>query len=109
LSKEKTSLKHIDNPVLHCGIDSNLNYINKTKSSLENLNLIYKTHLIDSNLVTYLRIFTRLKRYKLNYLFAFTHEMLHPIFKQQLSSKNPSLIVFNFFRLSYFCYINLKK
>lgn len=109
LQKHNASLKHINNPVIHYGIDSNISFINKTKYSLENLNSIYKTHLIDSNFITFLRIFIKLKRFKLNYLLAFIHKIFYPFFKYNLISKNPSLLIFDLFRLSYFCHINLKK
>jgi len=109
LQKHNASLKHINNPVIHCGIDSNISFINKTKYSLENLNSIYKTHLIDSNFITILRIFIKLKRFKLNYLLAFIHKIFYPFLKYNLISKNPSLLIFDLFRLSYFCHINLKK
>lgn len=108
LQKQKVPVIHIDNPVVHCGIDSNIDFINKTERSLENLNLIYKSKLIDPTFVTFLNAFRKFQRFKLNYLFALIHKLCYSLFKRQLSSKNPSIIIFDFFRLSYFSYINLK-
>ncbi len=105
----KASVLHIDNPVIHGDVDFNEVFFYKMHKSLENLNSIYKTHLIDSNFITFLRIFSKLKRFKLNYLFALIHKIFYPFFKYNLISKIPSLVIFDLFRLSYFCNINLKK
>lgn len=109
LSKINATVSHIDNPVLHDDVDLNSVFFNKTHKSLENLNLIYKTNLIDSNFITFLKVFIKLKKVKLNYVFALVNKILYPFFKLNLTSKHPSLYVFELFRLSYFCHINLKK
>ncbi|MGZ0014899.1 glycosyltransferase family 2 protein [Yeosuana sp. AK3] len=109
LFKMKASITHIDNPVLHGDVDLNLVYFNKTINGLENLNFIYNTRLIDPDFITFLKIFNQLNTYKLNYLLALSHKLFFPLFKLNLTSKKPSLFLFDLFRLSYFCYINLKK
>ncbi|WNH07720.1 glycosyltransferase family 2 protein [Thalassobellus suaedae] len=109
LSKIKATIKHIDNPVLHGDVDLNMVFFNKTHKSIENLNLIYNKNLIDSDFVTFLKVFKKLKKARLNYLFGVVHKILYPIFKYNLTSKYPSLYIFELFRLSYFCNINLKK
>lgn len=109
LSKLKASIKHIDNPVLHGDVDLNKVFFNKTHKSLENLNLIYNTNLLEPKFVTFLKVFIILKKNKLNYLFAFIYKLLNRFFTYNLTSKHPSLYVFELFRLSYFCHINLKK
>lgn len=109
LSKIKASIKHIDNPVLHGDVDFNEVFFMKRHKAIENLNLIYNNNLIDPSFVTFLRIFEKLKKNKLNYLFAIIHKVFYPIFSHNLTSEKPLLFVFNLFRLSYFCHINLKK
>jgi glycosyltransferase involved in cell wall biosynthesis len=105
----QASVKHIDNPVLHGDVDLNKVFFDKTHKSIENLNLIYTKKLLKPDFVTFLRIFIKLKKMGLNYLFAFIHKIFYPIFKYNLTSNNPSLYIFELFRLSYFCNINLKK
>jgi len=109
LSKMNASVLHIENSVLHGDVDLNTVFYNKTKKAINNLNLIYKNKLIEPEFVKFLKLFTKLKRIKLNYLISLTYKMFHPIFTLNLTSKNPSIYVFEWFRLSYFCYINLKK
>lgn len=109
LSKKKASIKHIDNPVLHGDVDFNQVFIEKTHKALENLNFIYQKRLIEPKFVTFLRLFVKLKTIRLNYFFAFISKTFHPYFILNLESNHPSLLIFDLFRLSYFCYINLKE
>lgn len=109
LSKLKASIKHIPNPVIHGDVDYNDVFFDKMHKSIKNLDSIYKTKLIDPNFITFLKVFTSLKKMKLNYLFAFTHKLFYKFFVANLTSKHPSLHIFDLFRLSYFCHINLKK
>ncbi|SHJ16446.1 glycosyltransferase family 2 protein [Algibacter luteus] len=108
LSKIKASILHIDNPVLHGDVDLNEVYFKKTHKSLENLDTIYKTKMIEPEFTTFLKVFIKLERIKLNYVFAFVYKILSPFFAYNLKSKHPSLYIFELFRLSYFCHINLK-
>ena len=108
LSKIKASIKHIDNPVLHGDVDFNEVFIDKTHKALENLNFIYQKRLIEPKFVTFLQLFVKLKKLKLNYFFAFINKTFHAFFVRNLTSNHPSLLIFDLFRLSYFCHINLK-
>lgn len=100
---------HIDNPVVHGDIDIYSTFLNKTKSSLENLNYIYKNQLIDKDFIPFLFYFSRMKRFGINYLLSFFFKVFNPILTHQLKSRNPSLKIFDLYRLSYFCYINLRQ
>lgn len=105
----KIPVVHIQNPVLHGDVDLNAVFLNKTHKSLENLNYIYKENLIDPEFITLLSLFMKLKKFGLHYILAFIHTIGYSFFKKQLTSNNPSLFIFNIFRLSYFCHINLKR
>jgi len=109
LSQIKAKIMHIENPVLHGDVDLNFVFYKKMHRSIENLNFIYRKNLIDPNFIRFLNLFTKLKKVKLNFLFASFYVLLKPIFKLNLTSKHPSLFIFNLFRISYFCHINLKK
>lgn len=108
ISKLKSNIQHIENPVLHGDVDLNEVFFHKTHQSLKNLNYIYKQQLIDVSFITFLNTYTILKKYKLNYILSVIHKIGYRFFKWQLTSKKPSLHIFNLFRLSYFCTINLR-
>jgi len=108
-SKLNTPVLHIENPVLHGDVDLNNVFYSKTKKSIENLNLIYQKNIIDPNFITFLKYFTPIKKIGLNYILSTTYFLFHPLMKLISTSKYPSLFVFNLFRLTYFCHINLKN
>jgi len=109
VQKLKANVQHIENPVIHGDVDLNEVFLKKMYHSIENLNLIYSKKIIDPNFITFLKIFIRLKRFGINYVLALMYLLFHPFMKYISISKSPSLLIFDSFRLSYFCYINLKK
>lgn len=109
LSLKKARVIHIDNSVLHDDVDYNGVFFKKTHKSVENLNYIYKNKIIENDFITFLVVFSRIKKYRLNYLLSISYYILKPLFKLNLNSKHPLLFIFNIFRISYFCNINLKK
>jgi glycosyltransferase involved in cell wall biosynthesis len=109
LSVINARVEHIDNNVMHGDVDLNSVFFYKMHKSLENLNYIYTQNIIDPNFITFLQVFIKLKKFKIHYLLSWTHNIFYPFFKINLTSNRPSLNVFNLFRLTYFCNINLKK
>ncbi|WP_248723590.1 glycosyltransferase [Seonamhaeicola sp. ML3] len=105
----EAKIKHIDNPVEHGDVDLNSVFFDKTHKSIQNLKYIYDKQLISNEFVTFLRIYEKIKRLKINYPIAFCYVLLKPFFRFQLTSKHPSIWFFDIFRLSYFCYLNTKK
>ena len=108
LSLIKANVIHIENPVLHGDVDFNDVFFRKTHNSIKNLNYIYTKNIIDTDFVKFLKVFSKLKKYRLHYILSLAHKILYPLFSLNLKSNKPSLFVFNMFRLTYFCHINLK-
>ncbi|MFL1011275.1 glycosyltransferase family 2 protein [Flavisericum labens] len=109
LSLRKARILHIDNPVLHGDVDYNETYFIKTKKGLQNLNYIYKAQLVDPSFITFLVYFEKIKKAKMNYVLSFFYKSFSGLLRKNLISNQPSLLVFDIFRLSYFCSINLRK
>ena len=96
---------HIDNPLIHKGLDDNRTFIRKTEIATENLYRLHKTGCYPflANESKLLHHFLRLKKMKLDKLFALKFKMIKSPMKRQLSSKNPSLRLYDFYKLAYFC------
>lgn len=101
LSLLKPSIKHIDNQVEHGDIDSNEVYVKKTKSSIKSLLLLFGTKKIDSHYVTLLQLYVFLKKTRLTLLASLFYRIFKTTMTKNLVSKNPSLFVYNIFRVSY--------
>ncbi len=102
LQKMKTKIKHIHNPVQHDDIDTNAVYVEKTKNSLDNLFLLYKKQLITKEYSKMVNFVSKLHTFKITYLLAFLYSIFGKLIENQLKGNNPSLFVFNVFRLTYF-------
>lgn len=101
LSKIKSKVLHIDNPILHDDIDENEKYLFKTEESLKSLLKLYSLHKIEPEFVTILKLFEFLRKSKLIYLIKFGFILFNKVLKKQIIGKNPSLIIFNIYRIGY--------
>jgi hypothetical protein len=109
LSKFNLKIKHIDNPVEHGDIDSNEDYLIKSKSSIENLIVLFEEEKINaafSRLISLLLIMNKL--YLTNFI-SVIYKSIEGILIGNLKSKNPNLIIYNIFRIGYLCKISAEK
>ena len=96
-------IHHIDNQIKHGDIDSNEVYINKTKNSIKSLLVLYASKKIDYRYVSLLKLYVFLKTTKLHLIALLFYKIFKNTMTKNLVSNNPSLIVFNLFRISYMC------
>jgi Glycosyl transferase family 2 len=105
LSLLNVSVNHIENPVEHGDIETNLNYYNKSKESIETLLDLYKNSNLDSNYLKILKLYAILQQTKIKFLVSKLHLIFEKIFLKNLTGSNPSLLVYNIFRIGYMCSI----
>lgn len=108
LMQKKIKIIHIENPVYHLGLDDFTTVIKKENES----NLALK-HLIDHNLlpseyVKLSKIVAKIKKLKLNFAFVVLYTITRTILLKNLSSNNPSLFIFDLYRLGNLCKLNAK-
>lgn len=103
LSLIPSKIHHIDNQIKHGDIDSNEVYINKTKNSIKSLLVLYASKKIDYRYVSLLKLYVFLKTTKLHLIALLFYKIFKNTMTKNLVSNNPSLIVFNLFRMSYMC------
>lgn len=100
------SVKHIDNPVYHTGIETNDIFIKKSKTAVVNLWNLYLQRLIHPEINKLLRWYLRVKLFFMLPLFSSIYKKYNKHIERKLSKKNPSLLLFDLYRLSYLCYIS---
>lgn len=93
----------IDNPVSIQDVDENVEYLRKTISSMKNLAILYhQKKLLPENQIRLLLVYEELKKKNLvNPFYAIAKNSL-PVLLMNLNSANPSLKVFQFFKLIHF-------
>lgn len=98
---------HIDNEVFHLGIEKSSDYLHKSEEALKTYLNLLKKDAITSNDNKLIATFIRLKTFKLNLILASFFKHLNKMMKHNLTGKSPSIKVFQLYRLSYLCYIDL--
>lgn len=94
---------HIENPLIHKGLDDNKTFIKKTEEGTQNLFLLYQTGrypflIYESKL---LNTFERLQNLKLTGLFAIKFHCVKYLLQKQLCSQSPSLLLYDLYKILY--------
>ena len=100
------SILHIDNTLLHEGIESNREYLDKVKLSLENLSMLYDNVTNKNNfcsVLPMLRHYRILRFVRLSIILAGIFVRYREKMEQRLESGNSSNLLFVFYRMSMFC------
>ncbi len=103
LKQKNIKICHIDNPVLHFGIESSLIFIKKSEEALDNLFFLIQNQLIDKQYLKISKLYFLFKKYRIIYPFSLFFDCTKPIFLWQLQSNMPSILVFDLYRLCYLC------
>lgn len=106
LKKLKKQVLHIDNPVYHIGLEQNKVYIQKKERAANSLLKQYYDGVKESS-NTLLNTFIALKKFKLNFLLAGLFRFFKPKMIKNLTSSNPNIKIFQFYRISYMCWKDL--
>jgi hypothetical protein len=99
-------VRHIDNPLIHTGLESSLEYLRKTRTALENLLFIRENLIGDPVFVQSSGLLCRLKRLdslKLTGLTAWFFSIFEQYLSGNLTGSHPSILVFDVYRLGYLC------
>nr|WP_315141676.1 glycosyltransferase [uncultured Flavobacterium sp.] len=105
LKKKGIIVKHIDNPIYHLGLETSLQFLEKTKTALENLKSITKTIPLDQSESKILRTYSFFKRFYLVSIISFLFKKTEPKITTNLLTQEPSLLLFDLYKLGYYCSI----
>ncbi len=111
LRKHNVPVKHIDNPVIHSKLENNQEFLEKSQLALKNLYSLYLRKDKDFiKSVKILRVFEKLKKLRLTPLVAAIYRITcTPLEQSLLYANNPSLVIFNFYKLGYLINYSLQK
>lgn len=99
LERRGVSILHIDNALIHAGVERNEVFLAKTETALRTL------HEQDGALrqyVTLSRVALRLKKLHLLPLLAWWHALMGPLVRRQLLERRPSIFLFHLYKLGYY-------
>lgn len=106
LMKNGVPVKHIDNPLLHVGLQEHDDFMEKSREGIKNLAFI-NNYLEDGHelekMVKLLAWYKRLKRLHLCRLSSLFFSLASKPIEKNLVGRRPSLLLFDLYKLSYFC------
>lgn len=109
LLKCNITVKHIDNPVIHLGLESNEEFLRKTREGIKNLKRIMKINGNEKRLVRDITLLAYYKTFRdlglvglIRYLYNKTELPL----RKNLMSDKPNLFLFDLYKLGYLCTLN---
>lgn len=106
LMHNEIKIEHINNQVVHNGIETSEVFLEKTNSSLHGLKYLLDHQIIDYNYAKISRTFIKLKSFKLLFLIRISHNLFQKKYVKNLLGKQPNLFFYDIYRLGYFCNIN---
>lgn len=104
LQQQNIKAIHINNTVDHLGLETNEVFLNK---ALQAVTLRY-THRHSIN-TPFEDSFQRLRKYKADRLFSKSIQWLSPIFRKNLFSRKPNMLMFDLYRLGYYCTLHQEE
>lgn len=107
LEKHHFTISKIDNPVIHENDDNANTYLKKTEHAINNLISLLKEEKLNKEDFKTSLFYTKLESLRLAGLTAALFKVIKPLLIANFNSSFPSLVLFDFYRLGYFC--TLKK
>ncbi len=100
LKKNGINVEHLDNPLIHIGLEKNEMFIDKSIQAIENLTILLKQYPeLDTRLIA---TWQQLKKYQLASLVSILLKPLRPFIIKNLKGSKPQLKGFDLLKLSYF-------
>ena len=112
LKQHHVVIKHIDNPLIHLGLDSADDFLCKTRMAVDNLLFIYRSDSMPAGLsdsIHLLHFYNRLKQFRIEGLLRCLYRWTQNAVLRNLKSDSPSIPLFQWYKLGYFLEIVDKK
>ncbi|MBF4516294.1 glycosyltransferase family 2 protein [Flavobacterium sp. ANB] len=105
LRKNHFKISTIENPTFHINLETSIVFLNKTKTALENLVSLYRSNKISKEDSKIIKVFEFLKKLRLVEFSVSVFKKNKTEIEKNLLSQNPSLFLFDLYKLGYFCSI----
>ncbi len=103
LKKQSILIEHIDNAVFHLNLETSILFLEKTKVALDNLVDLSIQGTFSANESKLLTQYYRLKKLGLVTITRRLFSVFESILRFNLVSKHPKLVLFDVYKLGYFC------
>ncbi|MFV0468529.1 MAG: glycosyltransferase family 2 protein [Dysgonomonas sp.] len=111
LERQGIIVKHIDNPLLHIGLEDSESFIKQNESSIRNLVLIQEQFGMNEKFINSIRLlktYHKIEKLHLNAIGAFLFHILRKDLRKNLLGTHPKIFYFDLYKLGYLCCIKNK-
>jgi hypothetical protein len=105
LGQQNIAVFHLDNPTFHLNLETSTQFLAKTEIALKNLVLLIQTNRIMANESKIIATYLWVKKIHLVQLMAWLFQQTKTVTTKNLLSDNPSLLLFDWYKLGYLCQI----
>lgn len=106
LKKHNIPIAHIENPAFHLNLEKSAVFLEKSHLSLQNLKLALDRNLVDPDDTALSKVHSKIERLKMANFAVFLFKAFEKNLTKNLLSSNPSIFIFDIYRLGYFCQLN---
>ena len=103
LKEHNVRVKHINDEVYHLGLDTNSDFLNKTRKAVEALHYTYKIKKIKKHNISLLSTYKIMTGFGLKAPFRWLFKKFKNKIEHNLIGKKPNLFLFDLYRLGYLC------
>ncbi|MFL9845770.1 glycosyltransferase family 2 protein [Flavobacterium rhizosphaerae] len=105
LFKNNVDVVHINNPILHLGLENNEVFFKKCLQSVQNRKNLLVDEPDAEKINSLIRHYITLKKYRIDKLIGVGFKITEPLLKKMIFKKDPSLLALDIYRLGYICHI----
>ncbi len=106
LKQQKAHVYHYQNPIVHLGLETNQEFLDKTKQAVETYHYLIVNQLLPTNYLKLTAMAHKIDRFIPKMVSRFMYKSLSPLLRKNLLSNRPSLFIFDIYKLLY--YLQLK-
>ncbi len=103
LKKQLVHIKHIDNPLIHIGLEISREFLRKTEEGIGNLLMLIHDSKIDQDDIRdirLLRAYNIVKKFRMVRLYRFFYSFISNMVMRNLLGSNPGIFAFDLYKLS---------
>jgi glycosyltransferase involved in cell wall biosynthesis len=104
LKKHHVQIRHINNPVLHIGLETNKRFLEKTRDAMLNLYDFYKAGYfngLDTDKIRLLKIYLSLRKYGLTTPVGWLYPVINYVNTKINTGKHPNLKILDLYKLAF--------
>lgn len=103
LKDSQARVKIIDNPCYHLGLETNETFVKKYRKSVRNALWLYHNHPEMADNLRLIQSYKKVRKVGMKKPIGVFFNLFEPLLLRNLYSKNPSLFIFQIYKLGYIC------